>query len=284
MKLTDKQIAFFDTFGYLVVRQLLTKEETAEITKAFDWSIQNWGGGNKHDGTKRTMLAGPIEHTQELCALMDHPGILGLIGGVTGENFNYCGGDGNYYTGDTGWHPDGNWGQLWATKTAFYLDEVRRDTGCLRVIPGSQHPDHLLRRKSINVNNSQEDFGIEPQDFPGSIALESSPGDVVIFNHDLYHASFGGSTRRRMFTMNCTRHATTEPEQKLAREYVRVHSPGGYDIDTGAGMYFPTMLDTADEKRMKHLFQPAQIHDELFPQFARDTGEREPHRGRMGKS
>ena len=144
------------------------------------------------------------------------------------------------------------------------------DSGCLRVIPGSQDPDHFVRRGKVNPNESQELFGVPPNEFPGNVALESEPGDVVIFNHDLYHASFGGSTRRRMFTMNCTRHATTEPEQKLAREYVRVHSPGGYDIDTGAGMYFPTMLDTADEKRMKHLFQPAQIHDELFPQFARD--------------
>ena len=284
MKLTDKQIAFFDTFGYLVVRQLLTKEETAEITKAFDWSIQNWGGGNKHDGTKRTMLAGPIEHTQELCALMDHPGILGLIGGVTGENFNYCGGDGNYYTGDTGWHPDGNWGQLWATKTAFYLDEVRRDTGCLRVIPGSQHPDHLLRRKSINVNNSQEDFGVEPQDFPGSIALESSPGDVVIFNHDLYHASFGGNKKRRMFTMNCTRHAKTTEDIDTLRSYLSKHSPGASDLVTTGGMYFPTMRDTANDVRLSHIWQPAQIHDEMFPHLSKEkTKNLTPFQGNVLK-
>ena len=284
MALTQQQRQFFDTFGYLVVRRLLSADWVERITAAFEWSIENWGGGSDHDGTRRTMFGGPIEHIPDMCALMDHPDLLALIGGVTGDDFNYCGGDGNYYVGDTSWHPDGNWGQLWATKTAFYLDSVTADSGCLRIIPGSQDPDHFVRRGKVNPNESQELFGVPPNEFPGNVALESEPGDVVIFNHDLYHASFGGSTRRRMFTMNCTRHARTEPEQKLAREYVRVHSPGGYDIDTGAGMYFPTMLDTADEKRMKHLIQPAQIHDELFPQFARDTGEREPHRGRMGKS
>ncbi len=41
-----------------------------------------------------------------MCAILDHPLILSLIGGVLGEYFNYCGGDRNYYTGDTGWHPD----------------------------------------------------------------------------------------------------------------------------------------------------------------------------------
>ena len=152
MKLTEQQVAFFKTFGYLVVRELLTPTEVETVTQAFDWSIQNWGGGDKHNGSIRTMLGGPIEHTPELCALMDHPGVLGLIGGVTGEDFNYCSGDGNYYTGDTGWHPDGNWGQLWATKAAFYLDEVKRDSGCLRVIPGSQHPNHFIRQQKIDIN------------------------------------------------------------------------------------------------------------------------------------
>jgi len=281
MQLTDRQVHFFHTFGYLVIRGLLSPQEVDRVTRGFEWSIQNRGAGADHDGTQRTMFGGPIEHAPEMCALMDHPGILGLIGGVIGEDFSYCGGDGNYYVGDTGWHPDGNWGQLWATKTAFYLDTVRHNTGCLLVIPGSHREDHFIRKNSINPNESLESLGIAPEQFPGCVALESDPGDVVIFNHDLYHASFGGDKRRRMFTMNCTRHAVESEDLELARKYISVHSPGGYKIDTGAGMFFPTMLNTADEKRMAHLRQPLQIHDELFPQFAPGSEEREPHRSSM---
>jgi ectoine hydroxylase-related dioxygenase (phytanoyl-CoA dioxygenase family) len=40
------------------------------------------------------------------------------------------------------------------------------------------------------------------QDQVPAVALESQPGDVVAFNHNLMHAAFGGSQRRRMFTMN----------------------------------------------------------------------------------
>ena len=112
-------------------------------------------------------------------------------------------------------------------------------------------------------------FGIAPRDFPGNVALETNPGDLVIFNHDTYHSAWGGGQRRRMFTMNCTRHYHTEHDLELGRNYLRVHTPGGYKVDTGAGMYFPLMLDTADEQRMTHLAQPARIHDELFPEFAR---------------
>ena len=271
MTLSQEQLNFFDTFGYLLVRQLFSPEETEKIIEGFEWSIQNCGGGKNHDGTSRTMFGGPIDHMPEMCAILDHPSILGLIGGVLGEDFNYGGGDGNYYSGDTGRHPDGSWGQLFAAKTAFYLDPLTRDTGALRLIPGSHRPDHFVRQEQIDVNNSLELFGILPTEFPGSIAVETNPGDIVIFNHDLYHASFGGGTRRRMFTMNCTRQAKTPEDLEMAHRYFSVHSPGGYNVKTGAGVFSSTvMIDTAEENRMIHLRQPIEIHDELFPHLARD--------------
>src|SRR5579872_7608658 len=269
MQLTEQQIRHFQTFGYLACRALFAPAEISWITEEFETAIQTCGGGKEHDGSKRTMFGGPIERTEKLCTLMDDPRILGLLGGLLGEDFNYCGGDGNYYTGNTGWHPDGNWGRLFAAKVAFYLDPLTRDTGCLRVLPGSQDPEHFVRKQRIDPNRSEELYGIAPRDFPGSVALETNPGDVVIFNHDTYHSAWGGGTRRRMFTMNCTRHFHTEEEEILGRKYLSIHSAGGYKVDTGAGMYFPLMLDTADAKRMAHLRQAAQVHDELFPQYAR---------------
>ncbi len=271
MKLTEQQINFFNTFGYLMFPGLFSPSEIAWITEEFELSIRDFGGGKAHDGSKRTMFGGPIEHRPRLCALLDDPRILGIVGGILGEDFNYASGDGNYYSGDTGWHPDGNWGQLFACKIAFYLDPLRRDSGCLRVIPGSQRPDYFVRVQKINPNSSQELFGVAPRDFPTSVALESNPGDLVIFNHDTYHASFGGGTRRRMFTMNLTRNCKTEADLKTLHQYLSIHSPGGYKVDTGAGMYFPTMLDTADDTRMIHLQQGVEIHDKLFPQYARQS-------------
>ncbi len=271
MQLTDPQIRHFRTFGYLMFPALFSPMEIAWITEEFETAIQAYGGGPQHDGSSRTMFGAPIERTEKLCTLLDDPRIVGLLSGILGADFNYCSGDGNYYTGDTGWHPDGNWGRLFAVKLAFYLDPLTRDTGCLRVLPGSQDPDHFVRKQSIDLSKSQELFGIAPRDFPGNVALETTPGDVVLFNHDTYHSAWGGGTRRRMFTMNCIQHCKTESEMELGRRYMSVHSPGGYNVATGAGMYFPLMLDTADEQRWIHLSQPAQIHDELFPQFARRT-------------
>ena len=37
-----------------------------------------------------------------------------------------------------------------------------------------------------------------------AMALETNPGDVVIFNQGTKHSAWGGGKRRRMFTINCT--------------------------------------------------------------------------------
>ena len=140
MELSPAQISFFKTFGYLYFPRLFSPAEVAWITEEFELSIQACGNGAQHDGTKRTMFGGPIEHRERLCTLIDDERIVGICNGVLGANFNYASGDGNYYSGDTGWHPDGSWGQLFSVKIAFYLDDLTRDTGCLRVFPGSHHP------------------------------------------------------------------------------------------------------------------------------------------------
>ena len=77
------------------------------------------------DSSGRTQISAAIQRHPRLCALLTQPQVEGLIGGVIGEDFNYTGGDGNFYTGDTGWHPDGNWGDLFAVKLAVYLDGER---------------------------------------------------------------------------------------------------------------------------------------------------------------
>ena len=93
-----------------------------------------------------------------------------------------------------------------------YLDPVSRNTGCLRVIPGSHAaPMHDKLRPLSRQREDPETspFDVGPDEVPG-FPLESSPGDVVFFNQDLWHASFGGKTGRRMFTLNFGRKPTED--------------------------------------------------------------------------
>ena len=56
---------------------------------------------------------------------------------------------------------------------------------------------------------------------------------------------------------------------------MRIHAPGGYKYKTGAGMYHAAMIDTADENRRAHLYQPIEIHDQIFPELSRDVVSQE---------
>ena len=66
-----------------------------------------------------------------------------------------------------------------------------------------------------------------------AVALESNPGDVLVFNHRIKHSSWCGSDRRRMFTMNFSErypdHLTDHLKEVLgdeARFFIdRIHGP-----------------------------------------------------------
>src|SRR5438105_15735560 len=98
----------------------LMANEIAWITREFEAVFPQQG--IRHDHRKRSCVVPFIDQRERLCTLLDHPHIEGLLAGLLGADFNYCGGDGNYYVGDTGWHPDGAHRVGQYAKLAFYLD------------------------------------------------------------------------------------------------------------------------------------------------------------------
>ena len=58
-----------------------------------------------------------------------------------------------------------------------------------------------------------------------AIALETRPGDLVVFNHMLKHGSFFGSGKRRMFVINCCEHVTVR-EVRVGPLWVRLWKDG----------------------------------------------------------
>ena len=81
---------------------------------------------------------------------------------------------------------------------------------------------------------------------PG-VALETVPGDLVVFNHLLKHASFGGSARRRMFVINCCEHVTEEQEAEHHTIETLVNGHAKYGLKS---MYDWAILDSGS--RLKH--------------------------------
>jgi hypothetical protein len=242
--LSQGQRQFFETFGYLAFPGLL-KPEIENIIHNFEGVFET--AKLQHDPTKRSVIVPFIDQDAYLSSLLDHPAIEMIAAGLLGSNFNYIGSDGNFYTGDTSWHSDGLHENNGYIKIALYLDPVGPTSGALRVIPGS----HKLPRtaKVRRAATSKELWGIEQSEVPAAV-LTSQPGDVVVFDHNIMHASFGGGTRRRMFTLNLCRHCETEAELTDLVEFI--DGASRFWLDQAFG---PAMLATASPARMQHLQQ-----------------------------
>eukprot|EP01047_Picozoa_sp_COSAG01_P024793 COSAG01_NODE_1545_length_9958_cov_14.982963_2_plen_163_part_00 len=131
--------------------------------------------------------------------------------------------------------------------------QVTRDSGALRVIPGShQWGDKFADSLDATFRGlgAVDAYGTSQAQIP-AVVLESRPGDVCVFIQSCKHASFGGNSRRRMFTINCTeRYRGARGIKILRRELEHVHaSAHRTDVYEGA------MLETATEGRMLHLEQ-----------------------------
>lgn len=251
MQLTDQQVAFFDTFGFLAFPGALAAE-IAAIAASFEavWDARGGGhAGRPHDGRARSCIVPFIDQSEALSALLDHPLVDAIGTSLLGTDFIYTGSDGNYYVGDTGWHSDGWHTDLRHLKIAFYLDPLTRETGSLRVMPGSHRTaDSFAQTLQQDVRNSVDVWGAAPADLP-AIALETRPGDLVCFNHNTKHAAFGGGAARRMFTINLAQRYPDDRIQDL-RDYIAGHAR--FWVDRAIG---ETMLRTAGPGRMRHLEQ-----------------------------
>jgi ectoine hydroxylase-related dioxygenase (phytanoyl-CoA dioxygenase family) len=252
-RLTEQQLAHFDTFGFLGFPGLLADRADA-ILEAF---AENWakhGGGHNgkpHDGKARSVVVQFLDQSEYLSTLLDDHRVHDIAASILGDDFNYMGSDGNFYVGDTKWHSDGYGGRGGPKhiKIAFYLDPLTRHTGALRVIPGSHrvgepYADQLER----DVKNSESVWNITGDQIPAQ-ALETVAGDVLVFNHDIKHSAWGGSTRRRMFTMNC---CERYPEDKLTDLRGYIGHAARFFLERA---YDNTIVRTATPERMMHLEQ-----------------------------
>jgi hypothetical protein len=249
--LTSQQKAYFETFGFIVRRQLFSPEEMAAIADEFEDVLNEDRHNKPFEGKTRHAVSAFVEKRPLLRQLVEDDRIYEPIRQLLGPDFIWQASDGNLYVGDTAWHRDAGDLELNFTriKVAVYLDPVGRETGCLRVIPGSHRaplhddlrPLNYWRKKQVilegrstqadldqfvkemNISEDEPLFGVDPREVP-AVPLESRPGDVVFFNQHLYHSAFGGATGRRMFTMNFAVNPTTDEQVALLRKHHEISS------------------------------------------------------------
>ena len=172
--LTQDEVEHFRTFGFIVRRQIFSGEEMAGITSEFDDVLAEGRGYEPFDGKQRQAVQPFVEKRELLTKVVADDRIYLPLQQLLGEGFIWVGSDGNLYIGDTEWHGDRFQGedgdhQPWdyaAIKVVFYFDPVRADSGCLRVIPGSQRQefgDHLEFMWRLGAPRRPRPFGWPPR-------------------------------------------------------------------------------------------------------------------------
>ncbi|MCZ6680818.1 MAG: phytanoyl-CoA dioxygenase family protein [Candidatus Poribacteria bacterium] len=211
---TAEQVAYFETFGFLVLRQAFRPDEMASIGRVFDQLLEEDRQGRPFLDEKLRLryhrlqsVYGIVERHPLLMGLVEDDRIYETVEQLLGHGCIWLCSEGNLYLGDTKWHPDGGSTQDHPfIKVSLYLDALTKDTGCLRVIPGSHRSPLHEDLKNLTDREGADASATPKIDVAGPevpcIPLESQPGDVFFLNMNLWHASFGGRSGRRHLAAN----------------------------------------------------------------------------------
>ncbi len=192
--LRDQELLHFETFGFVVMRNLFDAKELAVLRTEFDKRMASAYRHAPFDGTTRHWVPMLGPSTPFFAGLLEDRRLCGVAEQLYGPDTIGIIADANRYVGDTKWHPDTGSFHQNGVKFAYYLESVDAETGALRVIPGShKQPFHDELRKVMPTLNL--DISAVP-----AFTCTSEPGDVVAFDLRTWHASYGGSDDRSMCT------------------------------------------------------------------------------------
>eukprot|EP01048_Picozoa_sp_COSAG05_P004796 COSAG05_NODE_272_length_12454_cov_1460.218085_1_plen_263_part_00 len=185
MLLTRAQMSHFETFGYLIFPELLCTDEVARYSAEFDLAIAADLVSGSHDLNHRRLAFAETmgEDTPFMASLADDPRFADVAEQLVGRHVLHITCDARLFKGDVDWHTDIDSSETEAyrgVKFAIYLEPLRGHTGALRCIPGS----HAARIEQLPP-----------------MVLDVNPGDVVVFELALLHASTGGAPGRRQGTV-----------------------------------------------------------------------------------
>ena len=142
---TDEQKAHFETFGYVAMRQCYSPAEIEMLDRAFQSIMAEYLDKPERVEIWPCVIDFTLEHLQLAKTFIENDRIFDAIKAVLGPDFVWYGATLHLFGGDSRWHADQAEYDLSSIKAMIYLEPLRRDSGCLRVIPGSHRP-HLHER------------------------------------------------------------------------------------------------------------------------------------------
>jgi hypothetical protein len=246
MQLSAQQCRFFDTFGYLVLLGLL-REDLGWIEAEFDALT-----------ARERAVHHLLDRSPRLAGLLEHPAIVGAVGSLLGEDWSYFGSGGVVHRDtETGWHTDSFFRAPGFLRLMAYLDPLSAGEGALHVIP-SAHRTELsgdLGRDGGVPWDSAARWGMPARQIP-NVALPSTPGDVILFDINTPHASFGGGRRRRKIDLTLGATCRSGLQRDCLQQLIEINVEHGCDR-----IYLDPLIVSAPPQRLPRLrealaFQP----------------------------
>lgn len=203
--LDERQLLHVRTFGFVILREALTPSEMETVLAEQELAMRDVPV-QREPVEQLVCTMGPS--TPFLAAWLEQPRFVAIAQQIMGADvIGAC----SYvmrYVGDTGWHVDDYSTELPGVKFVAPCAPVRAGSGALRVVPGT----HKLPMDDRTRDVYSREIGAVP-----AYVCEAAPGDVVVFDNRIWHASSGGSSDRRACYLYFLRNPHTEAEVAAAR-------------------------------------------------------------------
>ena len=206
--LTRQEVGQYHAYGFVVIRGCLSGAEIERIGAAHRKAIDAKATADGRFGDGGTVNYGNfVEDDDAFSALVEHPKLMEAMRDIDGAEFLYMGGSDIWENrDDTPWHCDQIPGsRVWTAKAAVYLDEAHEDDGALNAIPGTHIPEFnaaIMRSWGRFKGGGSPRLWLEPKEVPGAVSVQTRPGDVVLFQTNLWHSAWrrvDGQPRRNLF-------------------------------------------------------------------------------------
>ncbi|MGI9603270.1 MAG: phytanoyl-CoA dioxygenase family protein [Acidimicrobiales bacterium] len=206
--LTVQQVNYFDTFGYLKIPGCF-EAEIETLSAAFDEVFArpdqvrlDTEGGTYVTG-QRDVIPAIVNQHPALGEVIEDRRVLDIAHTLLPDGYTFLPGDGSRFRSETTWHVDATAVDMSRRnlKMALYLDPLDGDTGALRVIPGSHRLDDQYTQQTraavMDEHTIQDSIGVAGSDVP-YWSLDSVPGDLLIWDRRIIHASYCTTAERRV--------------------------------------------------------------------------------------
>jgi hypothetical protein len=195
--LTAEQISYFRAFGFIVLRGLITDVDL--LRREAEATIRDATGALFRTNIKGGGIEGhyiPATNEKTPCSLDLAISVATIVESLLSRQAFLVHAQHILYFGEAAFHNDTIWQDQKSVHAVAYLDELTADNGALRVLPGTHRGDQSDLGKYAAVPDGTPDEVFER--LSGNVpcyVIDSSPGDLIIFDERLYHASLGGRDR-----------------------------------------------------------------------------------------